>query len=200
MIEGYPKEITLKDGSKVVLRPMVKEDKERLREFFLNLPEEDRLFLRDDVTKEEVIETWVRDLNYQRVLPILALVGERVVGDATLHRRPFGWMRHIGEIRIVVAREFQRRGLGSLLAKEIFHQALKAGLEKLVAEMMADQPAALKVFEKLGFKKEAVFIKHVIDLKGKKHDLVVMTSDVADLWKRIEELILLEFPSAIMED
>jgi len=38
MIEGYPKEITLKDGSKVVLRPMVREDKERLREFFLDLP------------------------------------------------------------------------------------------------------------------------------------------------------------------
>ena len=48
MLKDYPKEISLKSGEKVILRPMVKEDEKKLYAFFVRLPEKDRLFLKDD--------------------------------------------------------------------------------------------------------------------------------------------------------
>ena len=41
-LSEYPKERTLKDGSKVTLRPMVREDEAGLMEFFSSLPEVER--------------------------------------------------------------------------------------------------------------------------------------------------------------
>ena len=49
MLKEYPKEVTLRDGSKITLRPVVKEDEEALYRFFMGLSKEDRLYLRDDV-------------------------------------------------------------------------------------------------------------------------------------------------------
>lgn len=187
-VEGFPKEIALRDGSRVTLRAMVAEDRDKLLAFFRGLSPEDRQFLRDDVTSAAVIEKWARELNYDRVLPILAEAEGRVVGDATLHRDVHGWMRHVGEIRVVTAREYRRRGLATALAREIFTLAVKAGLDKMVAEMVADQVPAIKVFERLGFRQEARLADHVIDLKGKKHDLVIMSTDIASLMRRLEEV------------
>jgi RimJ/RimL family protein N-acetyltransferase len=189
-MEEYPKALKLKDGTTVRMRLMSPDDLPKLLEFFRSLPEEDRLFLKDDVTNPEVIERWIRELDYDRVLPVLAEVEGKIVGDATLHLQKHGWMRHLGEVRLVVAREFQRKGLGTILAREIFHHAVLKGLQKLLALMMESQIGALKAFRRLGFRREAVLKDHVIDLKGNRHDLIFMTNDVAELWRKIGDLIL----------
>ncbi|NIQ99909.1 MAG: hypothetical protein GTN78_06860, partial [Gemmatimonadales bacterium] len=93
---GYPKKVRLRDGTEVQLRPMVAEDREGLLAFFQDLPEDDRMFLKEDVTKPETIDRWVRNLDYDRVLPILAMKDEKVVGDGTLHMDRYGWSRHVG--------------------------------------------------------------------------------------------------------
>src|SRR5574337_1461557 len=138
-LREFPKRVMLRDRTVVTLRPMVREDKNELLAFFRRLPPEDRQFLKDDVTRAEIIEAWVRDLNYDRVLPILAEHEGGIVGDATLHRQAYGWMRHVGEIRVVTDAYFRRRGLASAMAREIFYLALQAGLDKMVAEMGVEQ-------------------------------------------------------------
>lgn len=189
-LKEFPKQIILRDRSAVTLRPMVREDKEGLLTFFRRLPPEDRQFLKDDVTRAEIIEGWVRDLNYDRVLPILAVFEGRIVGDATLHRQAYGWMRHVGEIRLVTDPFLRRRGLATAMAREIFYLALQAGLDKMVAEMVADQVAAIKVFGKLGFQQEARLANHTVDLQGRKHDLVIMTTDIPALMQKMQETFL----------
>lgn len=186
-LRELPKKITLRDSTVVTLRLMVREDKEGLLAFFRRLPPEDRQFLKDDVTRAEIIDAWVRDLNYDRVLPILADYEGRIVGDATLHRQAYGWMRHVGEIRVVTDVYFRRRGLASAMAREIFYLALQFGLDKMVAEMVADQIAAIKVFEKLGFQQEARLANQVVDLHGRKHDLVILTTDIPALMQKMQE-------------
>lgn len=189
-VKGFPKQVTLRDGTVVTLRPMVREDKEGLLAFFRRLPPQDRQFLKDDVTRAEIIEAWARDLNYDRVLPILAEFEGRIVGDATLHRQVYGWMRHVGEIRVVTDPYLRRRGLASAMAREIFYLALQAGLDKMVAEMVADQTAAIKVFEKLGFQQEARLANQIVDLQGRKYDLVIMTTDIPALMQKMQETFL----------
>jgi RimJ/RimL family protein N-acetyltransferase len=189
-LKEFPKQVILRDRSAVTLRPMVREDKEGLLTFFRRLPPEDRQFLKDDVTRAEIIEGWARELNYDRVLPILAEFEGRIVGDATLHRQVYGWMRHVGEIRVVTDPFLRRRGLATAMAREIFYLALQAGLDKMVAEMVADQVAAIKVFGKLGFQQEARLANHIVDLQGRKHDLVIMTTDIPALMQKMQETFL----------
>ena len=186
-LREFPKKVTLRDQTVVTLRPMVREDRDELLAFFRRLAPEDRQFLKDDVTRFEIIDAWACDLNYDRVLPILAEYEGQIVGDATLHREAYGWMRHVGEIRVVTDAYFRRRGLASAMAREIFYLALQFGLDKMVAEMVADQVAAIKVFEKLGFQKEARLANHVIDLQGRKHDVVIMTTDIPALMQKMQE-------------
>lgn len=186
MLKGFPKEVVLRDATRVTIRPMEPGDTGPLLDFFRRLPLEERQFLRNDVTRLEVVEAWGRGLDYTRVLPLLAESRERVIGDATLHR-PGGWMRHIGEIRVVTDPCFRRRGLASILAREIFTLALQSGLDKMVAEMAADQAAARKVFEKLGFQEEARLANHIQDAAGKKHDLLLLSTDIPALMQKMEE-------------
>ncbi len=195
MAREYPKEVKLKDGSAIVLKPFEKKDKDALLAFFQKLPEEDRLFLKDNVTDPAVVERWATELNYEKVFPILAWKGNEVVADATLHKNLGGWMKHVGTIRMVVGREFQRSGVGSILANELFLHALKSGLEKIVAEMMETQPGARKVFEKLGFKLEATFHGHVRDQIGVRHDLLVFTKDLEEFWANIQTHEYFSYPS-----
>src|SRR3990172_7681599 len=182
MTREYPKDVKLKDGSTVTLKPFERKDKEALFTFFQRLPEGDRIFLKDNVADPSVIERWATELNYDRIYPLLAWKGNDIVADATLHKNLGGWMKHVGTIRIVVARDFHRKGLGSVLANELFLHALKSGLEKVVAEVMESQPGAKRVFEKLGFKLEATFRGHVRDQIGVRHDLLVLTKDLEEFW------------------
>jgi len=189
MLKGFPKEVVLRDTTRVTIRPMEPGDTGPLLDFFRRLPPEERQFLRNDVTRLEIVEAWGRGLDYSRVLPLLAEYQERVIGDATLHR-PGGWMRHIGEIRVVTDPCFRRRGLASVLAREIFTLALQSGLDKMVAEMAADQAAARKVFERLGFQEEARLANHILDAEGKKHDLLLLSTDIPALMRKMEESFL----------
>ncbi len=199
MAQEYPKEVKVKDGSSVVLRPFEKKDKTALLSFFQKLPEADRLFLKDDVTDPAVVERWASELNYDKVFPLLAWKGNDVVADATLHKNLGGWMKHVGTIRVVVAKSHQRQGLGSLLANELFLHALKSGLEKIVAEMMESQHGAHKVFEKLGFRQEAVFRGHVRDQIGIRHDLLILTKDLEEFWANIQTHEYFSYPAREME-
>ena len=107
MLEDYPKKITLPDGASLTLRPMTSDDQYALYSFFVSLAGEDRRFLRNDVTDRKLIEKWARNLNYDRVLPILAEYDGQIVASATLHYQTFGWGRHVAEVLVTIATEFQ---------------------------------------------------------------------------------------------
>jgi RimJ/RimL family protein N-acetyltransferase len=187
MLNEYPKEVTLRDGSKVTMRPVVKEDEEALYQFFKGMSKEDRLYLRDDVADRKIINGWMENIDYEKVLPILAIDGEKIIADATLHRNPHGWMRHVGEIRMSVAGSHRGKGLARIIAAEIFQQAVGFGLDKLVAEMLTIQKNAQRVFMRLGFQEEAILKDHGMDATGKKHDLIIMSNDVTALWENWTE-------------
>ncbi|MBI5282979.1 MAG: GNAT family N-acetyltransferase [Candidatus Solibacter usitatus] len=181
--------VTLRDGATVLVRPMVAADGPALLAFFRGLPEEDRQFLRDDVTRTEVIDRFVANLGDDTVFSFVAEHEGRIVGDGTLHRTRHGWATHVATIRVVVARELQRSGLGTSLARLLVKRAIGLGLDKLVAEVVDNQIGALRAFEKLGFYQEATLKGHVKDIHGVKHDLVVMANDVSHIWETMEALV-----------
>jgi RimJ/RimL family protein N-acetyltransferase len=177
-MQGFCKEGVLKDGTKVILRPMVKDDRDKLIDFFSRVSEQDRQFLRSNVRDPKVIDDWVNHINYHKVFPLIAEVDGKIVGDATLHMRRTGWKRHLGNVRVVVANDFQGRGLGTLLINEISELAGEFGLEKLVSEIYFNAPGAINAFKRAGFGVKAVFEDLVKDLYDKNADMIVMVCDV----------------------
>ena len=177
LLDRYPQKVTLEDGTELVLKAMNKQDERILMDFFEDLYDSDRQYLRNDVSNYRVVREWFNNLNYNRVFPLLAVHEGRIVANATLHRKPFGWMRHVGEIRIVVSPSFRKRGLARVMFTELIHTAEEAGLEKLIAEMAVTQVGAIEVFRKMGFKDEAVLKDYIRDAKDEVHDLLIMTRE-----------------------
>ena len=132
------------------------------------------MHFREDVGRREVVDRWADQLDYASVLPILALEGDSVVGDATLHRNRTGWKQRVGTIRIQIAPEFRKRGLGTAMIREMRHLSEKAALRNLVAEAVEEQQAAIRAFEKMGFVRAATLCNFVNDQRGGLHTLVVL--------------------------
>ena len=154
-----------------------------LLEFFRRLPAADRLYLKEDVTSPQVIDRWTRELDYTRVLPLLARDGDRIIGDGTLHRSRAEARRHIGEVRIVIDPEYRNRGVGRTLLLALLDAARAddAQLEKLVFEVVADtEGAAAHTAEAIGFAKAATFSAHIRYFEGKPHDLHVYELQVGE--------------------
>ena len=149
----YRQIITLSDGSRVLLRPLTPEDRQNLIDLYANLNAEELRMLRHDVSNPEVVSAWIDDLDYDRVLPILAMVGERLVGNATLHFH-HGPARHRAELRIFLSKEVRRRGLGTRLLQALIDLAKRRNLYLLEAEILADQTNVIKAFKKLGFEQQ----------------------------------------------
>lgn len=172
------KQNKLKDGTIVTLRPMVKEDEEGLFDFFQKLPDELTLFIRHNVKDRAVIRDWAERLNYNRVLPLLALKDDDIIGDASLHRVSHGWKRHIGRVRVVVAPDYQRRGLATLMLNELVTLGHELGLEKLWAEIPLDSPGAIRACRNAGFVCKAVIEGMVKDLRDQDIDVLIMVCDI----------------------
>lgn len=174
LITNYPKSVSLDDGTPVTVRPLLKADEAPLREYFGSLPPEDRLCLKEDVTDPKVIQNWIYDLDYDNVLPLIALHNGNIVGDATLHFNPIGWTRHQAELRLTTSTLYRVRGLGTILLQNLIDIAAGLGLEQLSIEIPPVLDKAFYLFEKLGFKEVANLKGFVRDLEGKESDLVLM--------------------------
>ncbi len=185
----YPKTERLKDGREVVLRPLAQDDFDGLFAFFQALPEEDRLFLADDVSDPALIRKWTDELDFKKVIPLVALDGDRIVADGTLHIAAGGWMRHLGHIRLVTARTHRHTGLGTIIARDLVALAGERNLEKIQAHVIEDNVGSVRMFETVGFKKAAVLANVVKDQHGDERNLAIMLNDVASLTRTLEDWI-----------
>lgn len=178
IVKEFPKTWNLEDGTKVTVRPMVKEDRDSLALFFKRIPEAELRLLKDDVTDMRIIDQWIQGLNYERVLPLLVYVEGRIIADASLHRRKEGWRRHLGGVRVVVDPAYRHKGLASRLIEQLVNVAAEEGLARLYAEIPADHEAAIDVFQKRGFRQVARFERNIVDRAGKYHDLAIYHLDL----------------------
>ncbi len=176
--ERYPKQAKLNDGTRVIVRPLISNDEQALVEFFKATPTDDLLYLRDNVKDPRVIHHWIANLNYEMILPLIAEINGKIVGDCTLHQMRGGWKSHIGTVRIVIHPEYRGKGLATLLVGEIIQVAIDSGLQKLEGEFTTEQKNPIAIFEKLGFVKLATLPQHVKDVNGEIHDLLIYVYDL----------------------
>jgi len=176
-LEEYPKDVELK-GFACKLRPLEATDELAFHEFFLAVPNQERMFIKHRVTEPEVIRDWCRNIDLGRNLPLLACQNGQIIGDATLHQQLGGWKRHIGRVSVLIHPNFRGRGLAKAMVSEVIDLARQLGLEKLEAEFIGEQEAAMKVFALIGFTTLARLPNYVKDMQAVTHDYVLMGLDL----------------------
>jgi RimJ/RimL family protein N-acetyltransferase len=180
------KNVSLKDGRQVVVRHMRPSDVERSYEFFCALPEEDRKYLRVDVTRRRMVERRTTEIDRCRTERLVVVHDDEIVADGALEMEGHGWGDKVAEIRLIVARDWQRYGLGTLLARELFHLASRYRVDRIVARLMRPQMGAHRIMQRLGFSEEFLIPEHVRDQDGNWQDLIIMRCPLEDLWQEME--------------
>jgi L-amino acid N-acyltransferase YncA len=175
---AYPRTVRV-GGKNLSLRLMSAEDRAAILSFARSLPEHDLLFLPRDITEEATVDQWLGECAAGLGTTIVAEAGGEIAGYATIRRGELRWSAHVAELQVLIAPAMRGKGLGRLLTHEAFSLALTQGIEKMVAQMTLDQKGAVATFEGLGFRPEALLRDHVKDRQGKKHDLLVLSHEVA---------------------
>jgi GNAT superfamily N-acetyltransferase len=131
--DAWTKTVTLSSGVKVFLRPELAADTEMLWEMFSTLSRESLTFLVHPFTRER-IEGWTGTIDYEKALPILAIIHEhgkeRIVGSATLGFHSQAALRHKAGLGVTVHEDYQNQGLGTVMVKHLLEIAAKKGLKK----------------------------------------------------------------------
>src|SRR2546426_8717626 len=142
---------TVKDGRSVRLATYRPEDKEALVSMYASMSSEAIKWGLPPYDRPR-IERWTTDLTNN--ITLLARSEDRVVGHLQLFRIPFERRKGVGEVFIYIHQDFQNLGLGTRMMRKAIALAKERGFHRLGLTVVADNQRAIKVYEKVGFKKE----------------------------------------------
>lgn len=158
VISPYPKEYqtayVMKDGTKVLLRPIKPEDEPMEAEMFSHFSEETQRFRFFQRIKDISHEMLIRytQIDYDREIAIIAEIDEngekKMAGVARLIADPYN---ENAEFAIVVADPWQSQGLGNALTDYLLDIARKRGIKKVLANVLKDNNIMLKIFRNRNF-------------------------------------------------
>lgn len=146
-------EVTLRDGTRLPVRPIRPDDIERERAFFHGLSERSRFqrFMHaiTDLTPQ-MLQRFVTP-DYERELALVALHADRfvAVGRYAPTDEPAR-----AEFALVVGDAWQRRGLGRALLERLAAAARAAGYRALCGRVLESNQEMLELTRRLGFEPE----------------------------------------------
>jgi acetyltransferase len=155
-IRPYPKEwerqATLRDGSRILVRPVRPEDEPLYGPFFAKVSQHD-LRLRFFAPVKEFGHTFVArftQIDYARAMAFIAIdeASGEMLGVVRLHANA-DYDR--GEYAILVRSDLKGRGLGYLLMTLIIEYARSEGLKTIEGQVLAENIAMLNMCRDLGF-------------------------------------------------
>jgi acetyltransferase len=180
----YRQVFTLKDGVRVLLRPLIQDDRQAFLNLFSPTTDDDIRYLRHPVNDPNVVNAWVDALDYDHTLPLVAVVGERIVGVSTLHFHK-GPARHRAFVRIFLSKDFRRRGVGSRLIQGVIDLAKRRDIYLLEAEIVSDQHHIIRAFQNFDFEIKTTYEDYFMlpdgDLRDVTH-LILRLRAVEDLF------------------
>jgi acetyl coenzyme A synthetase (ADP forming)-like protein len=145
------RDVILRDGSTLRLRPPTREDTAALLDFFARLSPESvyQRFHGALRVTSQLVETFV-DPDWDELGSLVGTLGDdgRIVALAEYVR-----LRdpESAEVAFAVADELQGRGIGTRLLEQLAAEAAAHGIKSFVAEVLAGNRPMLRVFEDAGF-------------------------------------------------
>jgi ribosomal protein S18 acetylase RimI-like enzyme len=174
-----PSSVVLRQGGTITIRPLMESDRSALLEFGHNLPQDDWLYLENDLRNPDIITRLVNAHLAENWRQIVAVdEHDAIVGYSAVRRMP-GWSSHVADIQLIIAQEWRRYGLGTALARSIFDAARDLGAAKVIVEILEEQTAGQAIFVRMGFHFEGRLSDHVRDRTGGRHNLVLLAYHVS---------------------
>lgn len=153
----FRREVTLADGSSVILRPIRPEDAEIEQAFVRGLSRESRYMRFMRVLNELTPEMLVRftQIDYDREMAFIALDEtdgrKEQIGVARYNMEPDG---ETAEFALVVGDEWQGRGLGTALLRILVEYARLRGVRELFGDVLERNTAMRDLAACLGFEEQ----------------------------------------------
>lgn len=152
--------VTLRDGTRVELRPIRPDDAERLQGLFGRLSPES-IYLRflerrKQLTVDQAVQ--FATVNYDTTMAIVAVLAEdpkdpKIIGVARYGVEP-GQTARVAEAAVVVEDAFQNRGLGTLLLQRLLDYAREHDMQALQATIHQNNAKILHFIQKGGLPTE----------------------------------------------
>jgi acetyltransferase len=145
---------TLLDGTRISVRPIRPEDAQIERDFVRNLSPQAKYFRFMHALHELTQDMLVRftQIDYDREMAFIAVVQQNdkdiEIGVARYVMNPD---RHSCEFALVVADEWQKKGIGSYLMNQLMQAAQSRGFDTMMGEVLADNQHMLELTRRLGF-------------------------------------------------
>jgi acyl-CoA hydrolase/GNAT superfamily N-acetyltransferase len=158
------------NGEQVTVRPAKPVDERRIQEHFYNLDKDDviaRFFHeKTSFVKEEV--EGVSQIDYVKDLTIVAVVGEfgfgQVVGIGEYLIDP---ATNVAEIAFSISKDYQRKGMGTILLQKLASAARENDISGLVAYTSPHNRGMIKLFNQLPYKVNTFFDGDMLTLSCK---------------------------------
>jgi len=162
----YPKELetykTFKDNLVVFFRPVKPSDERMLQEFFYSLS--DRSTYRRYFTSKKTLlhkeAQWLVNLDYREQMAIVGIKKDEKGNEKiiTVGRYFLDRTTNMAEVDFTIGDQDQNKKVGSFLLRYLIQIAKEQGISGFTAEVLATNPAMLKVFYKSG-----CIIKSILD-------------------------------------
>ncbi len=174
----------LKGGEEIIIRyPKMSDAKDALE--FINLISREKSFLniqgKKVTMKEELafLRKNISGIRKKECIHLFVLAGNRIIGSATIDKETTDAQKHKGEFGIVISKNFRGRGIGKVLMDLTIKEAKKniRGLEIITLKVFGNNPIALKLYKKLGFKSFGLLPNGVIH-RNKRVDEISMYKKV----------------------
>jgi acetate---CoA ligase (ADP-forming) len=155
-LRNYSARGILADGTTVLIRAILPEDRERLREHFSRLSPES-VYFRFMGPKKRLTEAdldRVTKVDYVRTFPLAAMrrypEGDHIIGVG-LYIADSGEHPQSAEVAFSVDDEYQGRGVGTLLLEHLGRLSHANGINRLEADVLAGNTRMLEVFGRTGY-------------------------------------------------
>lgn len=147
-------------GIPVTIRPITPADRKIEDDFVRNLSDEARYYRFHSALKEltpEMLERFTQ-VNYPDDMALIATVeNSGVLKEIAVARYARLPGRDAAEVAVVVANEWQGKGIGSRLLLELRDIAVNAGIHELYMDVLSENRRMIKLAQALGF--------HVLPMK-----------------------------------
>lgn len=174
-----PTTVALRQGSTIVIRPLGEGDRQALLDFGRGLPQDDWLYLEDDLRNPDIITRLINAHQAENWRQIVAVDEQGAIAGYSAVRRLPGWSSHVADIQLIISEPWRRHGLGTALARSIFDAARDLGAAKVIVEILEEQTAGQAIFVRMGFHFEGRMSDHVRDRSGGRHNLVLLAYHVS---------------------
>jgi RimJ/RimL family protein N-acetyltransferase len=168
------KRVTLKDERIVMLDWLKKSDLPELVQVLNSVIREGKyLFMNNEITDMEEERRWYERGIKNGMLYLVARVGGKIVGGASIHPRT-DKQSHVVGFGIFIQDGYRNLGLGTRLTREFVEIAGKRGFEILQLSVYSANMRAFHVYRKCGYRECGRFTRDIKFLDGKYADRILM--------------------------